>query len=310
MSYQEIGEKTISLEIFKDTITLTNLIEDKTLQGQIWLQIALKYEEIGEKELAQNIFGKSKTTTGEASQPSPEFPFKESPSNFKLGISGNINSYRDTTVLLGVDVDFAKQWTQDDIFIDGSVYMDYDSSRSVNNYRPSSLLRTYYRHHFNSKWSFFTDFFNSTNQSFYSSQNDAEDFAMINQLFLGPSLNLWRGDSRGDFLDFGIGIGPRHEYDYIDFEQRRNQIIPTLGFLLFGRGISLGEAKLNPSVGFISQLNDWNNYTISGGTTFTLPLTKKWFFNNSLFVRYRNELILEDNPKLEFYFSTGLQYQF
>jgi tetratricopeptide (TPR) repeat protein len=309
-SYQQLGAKTKSIEILNDAIKLTNRIEDKTLQGQLLLQISLKYEEIGVKELAQNIFEKGQTVIAETSKPQAEFPFKETPSTFKLGISGSINSFRDTTALLGFDIDFAKQWSEDDIFIDGSVYLDYDSSRSVNNYRPSSLLRTYYRHHFNSKWSFFTDFFNSTNQSFYSSKNDDEDLVIVNQLFVGPSLNLWRGDSRGDFLDVGLGIGPRYEYDYIDLEERRNQIVPTFGILFFGRGISLGEAKLNHSLGFIPALNDLNNYIISGDTTLSFPLTENWFFNNRLFVRYRNELIFEDNPKLEFYFSTGLQYQF
>jgi hypothetical protein len=110
-----------SLEIVKE-------MDDSQLKVMI-------LEEIGEKELAQNIFKKSETIIAELSHPLAQFPFQESPSNFKLGISGTINSYRDTTALLGVDVDFAKQWTQDYIFIDGSVYIDYDSSRSVNNYR-------------------------------------------------------------------------------------------------------------------------------------------------------------------------------
>ena len=88
-------------------------------------------------------------------------------------------------------------------------------------------------------------YLNSTNQNLFSSKNDDEDLVIISELFVGVGLNLWRGDSRGDFFDLQLGIGPRYEYDYIDFEEKRNQIDPALAIILLGRGFTLGEAKLN-----------------------------------------------------------------
>ena len=166
------------------------------------------------------------------------------------------------------------------------------------------------RHHFNAQWNFFTNFFNSTNQNLFSSKNDDEDLVILSEFFVGAGLNLWRGDSRGDFLDLQLGIGPRHEYDYIDSELKRNQIDPALALILTGRGFSIGKAKINHTFLIVPALNDFNNYIITSDTNLSIPLSKKWSFTNRLFARYRNELIFEENPKVEFFFSTGLEYEF
>jgi hypothetical protein len=211
---------------------------------------------------------------------------------------------------VGVDLDFSKQWSENDIFVEGNLSVSYDSSRTNNQYRPGALITSAYRHHFNAKWNFFTDFFTSTNQDLYSSKNDDEDLSITSAIFVGAGLNLWRGDSRGDFLDLQLGIGPRYEYEYIAFELRRNQIKPTLALILLGRGFSIGEAKLNHTFGFVPALNNFDNYIITSDTTLSIPLNQKWSFTNRLFLRYRNQLIFEENPKLEMFFSTGLEYEF
>jgi hypothetical protein len=308
--YALTGLKTKAIEILDNTVELVSRLEDKFQQGQILLEISLEYGDIGEEESAQRFFAQSQTIIAEASQPSPEFPFTETPPTFKLGLSGNVNSHRDTTAFVGINLDFAKQWSEEDIFFDGNIYLDYDSSRSVNNYRPGSLITSVYRHHFNAKWNFFTDFFNSTNQDLYSSKNDDEDLVIISGIYAGAGLNLWRGDSPSNFLDFQIGVGPRYEYDYIDFEQRRNQIDPVLAIILLGRGFSLGEAKINHTFSILPALNNFNNYILSSDTKLSIPLSERWSFNNRLFARYRNELVFDDNPKVEFFFSTGLEYEF
>ena len=143
--YHQIDQNTKAIEILEDTIDLASMVEDKSLQGQLLLEISFKYREIGEEDSAQTLFNQSQTIIAEASQPLPEFPFTETPATLKLGFSGHIQSFRDTTGSFGINVDFAKQWSEDDIFVDGSVYLDYDNSRSVNNYRPESLITTVYR---------------------------------------------------------------------------------------------------------------------------------------------------------------------
>ena len=308
--YAQIGQKPRSIEILDNTVALASQVADKSLQGQLLLEISLKYGEIGEEASAQTLFAQSQTIIAEASQPLPEFPFPETPPTVKLGFSGSVNSFRDTTALVGIDVDFAKQWSYDDIFVDGSIYIDYDSSRSVNNYRPGSLILSVYRNHFNEQWNFFTNFFNSTNQDLFAAKNDDEDITIISEVLVGAGLNLWRGDSPSNFLDFQLGIGPRYEYDYIDFELRRNQVDPTLGIILLGRGLPIGEAKLNQVFGIFPTLNDLNNYNITSNTKLSVPLTERWSLSNRLFVRYRNELVFESNPKWELFFTTGLEYEF
>ena len=308
--YAQIEERIKAIEILDNTFDLVSNIPDKSQQGKLLLEISLKYGTIGEKESAQRLFTQSKIIIIEASQPLPEFPFQETPTTLKVGFSGSVNSFRDTTGSLGVNVDYAKQWSENDIFVDANIDFDYDSDRSVNNYRPSTFITSVHRKHFNAKWNFFTNFFNSTNQDLYSSRNDDEDLTIITDIYAGAGLNLWRGDSPSNFVDFQLGIGASYVYDFIDFEQRRNQIDPVLAIMFLGRGFSLGESTINHSFSFIPALNNFNNYTLTSNTKLSIPLSKKWSFNNRLFVRYRNELILEDNPKVEFFFSTGLEYQF
>lgn len=306
----QIGEKNQAIEILEYTVELASLVEDKSFRGQLLLEISLKYGEIGQGETAQTLFTQSQTIMAEADQPLPEFPFTETPSTVKLGFSANVNSYRDTTAFVGINLDFAKQWSEDDIFVDGTMYLDYDSSRSVNNYRPGSLITTVYRRHLDSKWNFFTDFFNSTNQDLYSSRNDDEDLVILSGIYLGAGLNLWRGESPSNFFDLQLGIGVRYEYDYVAFEQRRNQASPNLAIILLGRGFSIGEVKLNHNFYITSALNNLDNFVLSSDTKLSVPLSEKWSFTNRIFARYRNELIFEQNPKLEFFFSTGLEYEF
>ncbi|HAC62610.1 MAG TPA: hypothetical protein DCF68_03500 [Cyanothece sp. UBA12306] len=309
-SYHQIGQQTQALEILDQTVNLVNNITESSLQGQLLLDISLKYGEMGQKTSAQTLFVQSQTIITKASQPNLKFPFQATSPTLKLGFSGNINSFRDTTALVGINVNFAQQWSYDDLFVDGNINIDYDSSRVINNYRPESLIHSVYRNHFNEQWNWFTHFFNTTNQDLFASKNDDEDLVIISELIIGAGLNLWRGDSPSNFLDFQLGIGPRYEYDYIDFEQRSNQTDPTLGIILLGRSVPLGEAILNQIFALTPALNNLDNYYLTSNTRLSIPLTKRWSFNNRLFVRYRNELVFESNPKWHFLFTTGLDYEF
>ncbi len=79
-----------------------------------------------------------------------------------------------------------------------------------------------------------------------------------------------------------MGIGPRYEYDYINFEQRTNKVIPALAIVLLGRGLSIGKVQLNQTFAILPALDDLDNYIISSDTTVSIPLTKRWSFNISL----------------------------
>ncbi len=308
--YAQIGQKPQAIEILDSTVNLASNVTDQSLQGQLLLDISLKYGEMGEEASAQTLLAQSQTIIAKASQPLPEFPFQETPPTFKLGVSGSVNSFQDTTASVGINVDFYQQWSHDDMFVDGNISLDYDSSRSFNNYRPVSLIYTVYRNHFNEQWNLFTAFFNSTNQDLFASKNDDEDLEIISEVFVGAGLNLWRGDSPSNFLDFQLGIGPRYEYDYIDFEQRRNQVAPTLAIALFGRDIPIGATKLTQTFSLAPALDNLDNYNLTSNTRLSIPLSQRWSVSSRLFVRYSNELVFEDNPKVQFFFTTGLEYEF
>ncbi|MGK7939959.1 MAG: tetratricopeptide repeat protein [Crocosphaera sp.] len=308
--YQKIGQTDESLKILENTINLVNSIEENLLQGQLLLHLSFKYEELGQKEKAKSLLSQSQTLISKASQPLSDFPFQETPTQFKLGFTGNVTSFRDTTGFFGTNIDYSKQWSEDDIFVEGQLSFSFDSSRTVNNYRPQSFLVAVYRNHFNADWNFFITFFNSVNENRFSSRNDDEDLTVISGLWFGPSLNLWQGGSNQKFLDLQIGMGPRYEYDYIDFETRKNEVNPTLGIILMGKGFSLGKVTMDQKFGFVPALDDFNEYVINSNSKISFSLTERWSFVNRLFVRYRNQRILEENPKVNFFFSTGLEYNF
>ncbi len=308
--YQQIGQTDQAINILENTIDMVNGIEDKLLQGQLLLHISFKYEELGKEEQAENLLVQSKTIIVKESQPSPDFPFQETPSQFKLGFTGNVKSFRDTTGFFGTNIDYSKQWSEEDVFVEGQVSFNFDSSRTVNNHRPQSFLVAVYRNHFNTDWNFFITFFNSVNENRFSSRNDDEDLTVISGFWLGPALNLWQEGSNEKFLDLQIGIGPRYEYDYIDFETRKNEVKPTLGIILMGRGFSLEKVRMDQELAFVPALDDFDQYVLTSNTKISFPLSDNWSFVNRVFLRYRNQKILEENPNLNFFFSTGLEYKF
>jgi tetratricopeptide (TPR) repeat protein len=277
-------------------------------QQELRLTLALAYEQLGATNLAQQTLRAIKPAP--APTPKPDFPFQtDEPWNVQLGISGQVNSHRDTTAFLGVDLDLYKQWDIRDFSSDATLYLDFDSSRSVNNFRPGSLSSMVYRRHYNEDWSFFTNLFVSTNQNFYASSNNDEDLEIIAVSYHGAGLNLWRGDKPRQFLDFQMGIGPRYEYSYINFQQLRNQIDPVFGFILYGRGFEIGGLSIDSTFYFTPVITDFNRYIIGSDSSFNLSLSKRWKLTNRLFMRYQNEPISQGTPNFEFFFSTGLQYE-
>jgi hypothetical protein len=309
-AYYKIGEIEQASNILENTINSVNKIENKFLQGQLLLNISLKYGEMGQEEKSQTLLVQSKNITIEASKPIAEFPFTQTGSSLNLGLSGNIGSFRNTRAAVGVRANFYQQWPEEDIYIDGNLLLNYDSNRTVNNYRPNSLIKSFYRRHFNLQWNFFTGFFNSTNQDLFATRNNSEDLTIITNLIVGAGFNLWRGNSIRQFLDIQLGVGTRYEYDYINFETRRDEIGPTVGLLLFGRGFSIDDARINQNFAIIPSLDNFNNYTITSDTNLSIPISDRWSLNNRIFFRYRNEVSLEQNPNLEFLFTTGVNYRF
>ncbi len=308
--YAQIGANKQAINVLESATDIVKGNTDPSQQSQLLLDISLAYRAVGDHEEANTLLAQSQAVIAQANVDMPEFPFSATPLNVQLGLSGWLRSFKETKAVAGVDLNLYKQWPEQDIFVEATMFVNYDSSRSVNNYRPGALNFLFYRHHFNEKWSFITDFFGSTNQSLVSSSTNDEDLTIIAETFAGLGYNLWRGDSPGKFLDIQIGVGPRYQYDYIDFEQRRNEVNPAAALILWGRDLSIGNARLDLLFSFVPTLNGSTNYELVSNTELSVPLNEKWSFTNRLYFRYLNETIIETNPKSLFFFSTGLRYKF
>lgn len=308
--YAQIGQQQEAIKILDRSVKSASGIKDKQQQGQLLLHLSFSYRDIQDRIKANILLSQSQAVIASADFPNPEFPFSEATPIVKLGFSGWVRSFRETKALVGIDLDLYKQWKRDDVFVDASIFADYNSSRSINTFRPGSLTFASYRRHFSKRWSFFADLFGATNQSLLSSRTDDEDLTMIAEGYAGLGYNLWRGDSPRNFLDVQIGVGPRYEYDFVDLDQKRNELNPALAIILWGRGISLGKANIDTILSLNPTLNRLSKYDIVSDTQLSVPLGWKWSLSNRLFVRYRNELIFEQNPKLLFFFTSGLKYEF
>ena len=315
--YAQIGKLDKAQEILELTVEIANSVEDKLTQGQLLLEIALTYQSLDLEDSSQTLISQSQNliseteTITEEPPPVAEYPFQEEPVEFSLGFAATISSFRDTTWNVGINSNLYKQWSRSDVFIDSSVSVSFDSSRAEDEkYRPSSLTVALYRRHFNQDWHFAANLFAVTNQELLAAKNDDEDLTVIITPALGAGLNLWRGQTANQSWDVQFFFSPRYEYDYIDFEERRNRVDPTLGIAFIGRDVKIGSATFNQLFIFGQSLRDSENFISTYNTTFSIPISKRWSFTNRLFLRFRNETIFEDNPKWNFYYTTGLDFRF
>ncbi|MEB3228967.1 MAG: hypothetical protein VKJ27_11355 [Synechocystis sp.] len=279
-------------------------------RSELLLTLSLAYEELNDLQKAQETLQESIALLQAEQELTAQYPFKEEPLDASIGLSGQFNSYRDTTAFIGINVDVYKQWEKEDLAVDGTFYIDYDSSRSVNNFRPGSLSTLVYRDHLNDDWSFFVNTFISTNQDLYASSNNDEDLEIIAVSYLGAGLNLWRGKTPKQFLDFQMGLGPRYEHSYVNFDQVANQIAPVLGLILYGRGFEIGKIAVDSTFYVSPVLSNFNRWIIGSDSRFNIPLGAHWSFTNRLFVRYQSEPIVIDTPNIDVFLSTGVEYTF
>ncbi|MGD1808832.1 tetratricopeptide repeat protein [Dapis sp. BLCC M126] len=315
--YAQIGQLDKAQEILELTVEIANSVEDKLTQGQLLLEIALTYQSLGLEDSSQTLISQSQTlisetkTITEEPPPVAEYPFQEERVEFSLGFAATISSFRDTTWNIGTNSNLYKQWPRSDVFIDSSVSVSFDSSRAEDEkYRPSSLTAVLYRRHLNQDWHFAANLFANTNQELLAAKNDDEDLTVIISPTVGAGFNLWRGETAKESWDIQFFFSPRYEYDYIDFEERRNRVDPTLGIAFIGRGVKIGSATFNQIFVFGQSFRDSENFISTYNTTFSIPISKRWSFTNRLFLRFRNETIFEDNPQWNFYYTTGLNFKF
>ena len=246
----------------------------------------------------------------EAPPPAETFPFREQPARMDLGLGAGGNSFTATKIRADFTADLYKQWPVQDVYLDGLFALDYDSSRTVVNGRPIGIATFVYRRHLNSDWNLFYDQLLAVNASGFATDDDDEDLSAVSTSFVGAGLNLWRGDHPGRFLDLQLGVGPRFEYEYIDFERKKNKLGGAIGMVLLGRDIPIGSSTLSILLGGGAYMDDWTDVSILFDSTLDVPLSRRWAWSNRFVLRFRSDTVVESNPQFNSIFSSGFTFKF
>jgi tetratricopeptide (TPR) repeat protein len=139
--YVQINQTEEAKNLLTLAVEITNSIEDPKKQSELLLEIAFAYQTIGLEDDSKQLISRSQDLITKASLPVASFPFKETPRELRFGLTGSVNSFRDTTAFLGIDTNYYKQWPKNDIYFNGMAAVSFDSSRRVNNYRPSGISK-------------------------------------------------------------------------------------------------------------------------------------------------------------------------
>ncbi len=283
--------------------------EERIRRARLLLQISLAHEVIDGSGATSDLLAESRALLEQPTGPEP-FPFQERPARVELGVGAGGNSFTDTSIRADLGVDLYKQWPRQDVYLDGLFALDYDSSRSVVNGRPIGIATLIYRRHLSSKWNLFYDHLLAVNATGFAVADDDEDLSAITSSLVGAGLNLWRGDHPGSFLDLQLGIGPRYEYEYVDFQRLKDKLGAALGLILVGREIPIGGSRLAILFGGGSYLDDWNDGFALLDTTIDIPLSRRWAWSNSLVLRYQADTVIKQNPNLSSVFSSRFTFKF
>ncbi len=107
-----------------------------------------------------------------------------------------------------------------------------------------------------------------------------------------------------------LGLGARYEYADIDFEVLRNKTQPTLNLNLWARGFQLGTAEIDQLFFVLLPFDNFEEFLLTSRTKFSFPIGERLTFDNTIWFRYKNETLIETNPNLEVFFTTGIGLKF
>ena len=308
-SYWELEQITTANKLLSESIELANSVADKSLKSRLLTKIALKYAEIGQDDQTVILLSQSQELIEPGTEAVTAFPFQPTPVGGSFSFGGTFDFFDTTVYTVFANTNLYKQWAVDDIDLDTNFFLSFDSDRTINRYRPGGVVFGVYRHHFNPQWHFFTDILITGNLNIFAAATDDEDLNYIVGIATGIGLNLWRKEQR-QFVDLQLGVGARYEYADIDFELLKNGTEPILNLILRAEGFQLWTAKLDQLFGVTLPFADFDDFFLTSRTKFSFPLGEKWSFDNTLWLRYRNQKLLESNPNLQVFFTTGIGFKF
>lgn len=306
---QAIGDDSTAPSLLGKAVQAAREIEPEEARATLLLRLYLACEAIGETEQAEELRADTRPLLEPADERADDsFPFPDSPLSLSAGAGLSGSSYIDTTAEASVNVTLYKPWSRQDIYVDALALLGYDSSRSVNTFRPNGLATLVGRHHLSPRWSLALDQLLAVNNDSFASETDDEDLSIISSTWLGVGRNLWRGESTGSFVDLQFAAGVRFLYDYLDFREERNQIDPVVGVILVGRDIPLGSANLSQILAIGTDVNKDIDVFAFSDTSLNLPINKRWSWTNRVVLRFSETTLRANEPNLNLQFLTGLRY--
>jgi hypothetical protein len=166
------------------------------------------------------------------------------------------------------------------------------------------------RRHLNADWNLFVDHLTSLNEDTFASDNDDEDTALLATTLFGAGLNLWRGEKTTSFQEIQLGAGARYQYDYVDFEERRNRFEPVIGVVYRAQEVPFWIGTLDLSLAFITPPGDFERFSVWSSSALSFPLADRWEWRNAITARYRNTPVEVGYPSVYFQMSSGVTYSF
>ncbi len=240
----------------------------------------------------------------------PSYPFAEAPRRLTGGLAVSGTSFNDVTANGSATLSLFKPWTNQDLGFDIIASLNYDSGRDVNRLKPNVSSTAVYRYHLNDTWNLFAGNFTAVNSGVITGSTDDEDTTVVNSTFLGPGINLWRGETIENFLDLQLGFGARYEYDEINEDVVRDRLSPVIGLILYGRGFSIGEATFSPLLAVGTGSEQFDEYFAYVDLNLKIPIRKNWAWNSRILARYASESPDNRSNSLNYQYLTGLTYTF
>ncbi|QEY32690.1 DUF481 domain-containing protein [Synechococcus sp. RSCCF101] len=277
-------------------------------QAQLLLELSLANQAIGESEVGSEQLATSQALLHQDT--TEAFPFAEQPLDLAVGAGLSGSSFIDTSATLTVSLDGYKQWPRQDLYLTGIYGGGYDSDRDVKRIQPFAESILIYRYHLNPGWHLMAGNLTALNSSTFAAQDDDDDLTLVTQTVAGIGRNLWRGDDPSSFIDLQLGVGPRYDYDSINFEELQNDVKPSLALLLVGRDVPVGAARLSPLLGVASDISDITDTYLLLDTSLRIPITQRLAWDTRAVLRYRSKTVVESNPNVNAIFSTGLRFSF
>lgn len=283
-------------------------VSSSTARSELMGRIALGCRALGEEETAQILDENVKAGTTDSGP--LKYPFPSGPPRLEGGVAVSGTSFDETTANGSGTPGLFKPWNNQDLSADIIASVNYDSDRDVNQTKPNVSPNAVYRYHFSDDWSLFLNNITAVNPGVVVDSTNDEDTSIPTAFYLGPGLNLWRGETTERFLDLQLGFGVRYEREAINLKVKRDNVAPSIALILYGRDVPIGTARFSPSMGVGAGSEDLHELVMYADLSLEIPISGRWEWNSRIVARYTTDDPTKSSQNLNYQYLTGPTYKF